>query len=268
MVTEHQMTIVPYFLVFPGSELDLPQDETRGRIDSLLVLLGNSLTEAALSLGLYIDTHQRERGDMAAEIARAYQDREERLSINRRIREELGSPANLSPEQITYMELEVRKRRLQAAFDRGQAPIAYAHQLPFVHAKSFLNAIWMIKSVFFQGKQLGPIAQQSTKADDAIVAAIPALKDVRDSASHADERIQRLAKGRPIPVSMQPLSPSITIGFIVDSLINHNITYTSADGRHGQVPVTRDTFDLCVRVSQDFINELPWRGYQRLQPQL
>jgi hypothetical protein len=262
------MTIVPYFLVFPGSQLALPGDETRGRVDSLLVLLSNSLTEAALALGLYIDTQQRERVDMAAEIVRADRDREEILSIKRRIREELGSPANLSAEQVTYMELEVRKRRLQAAFDRGQLPGAYVHQLPFVHAKSFLNAIWMIKSAFFQGKHLGPIAKQSAEADNAIIAAIPALKGVRDSASHADERIQRLAKGKPIPASTQVLSPSIAIGFIVDSLINHNITYTSPDGQHGQVPVTRETFDLCVRVSQDFINKLPWRGYQRLQPHL
>jgi hypothetical protein len=204
---------------------------------------------------------------MSTIIAAATNRALERRGFEQQVKAErsLSSP---TAEQNAEIQIEARRRCLKAAFDRRELPDAYVRRLPFVHAKSFLSSVWMLKSAFFQGRDLPPIAKQSAAADDAILASLPDLKAVRDSASHADERVQRLAQGKPIPPSTQVLAPSIAISFIVDSLINDNITYTSPDSQHGQVPVTRATFDLCAKVSQDFINTLPWGGFKRLKPHI
>ncbi len=79
---------------------------------------------------------------------------------------------------------------------------------------------------------------------------LPDLRDVRDSQQHLEERLQGLVKGKKLPTSQ------LWIG----NLSNNNYQMTMADGRRGNVEVSRATLDIVASCIQRAIDSFQWTG--------
>jgi len=252
------VVIVPYCITYPGTWIDLPDPQVAHELSGLLSLVESSLTEAAISLGAYIASRNVPNRRMPGPEAWQQRIDESRLYENQ-IRVERGI-SEYDFARRDEIRAEVDRRRLNAAFAAGILPEAYRHRMAFVHAKGFLTATHRIRLAIDQCTQFSAIETASTAACDAIDAALPKLKGVRDSSAHVDERVRGMARGKLI-------SPRGGALFI-ENLFNDNFGGTMVDGNHGEVPVTIHAFEQLVAVVQDFLNKLPWRGSERVAPSL
>jgi hypothetical protein len=263
------MVIVPYCLVYPGTWLDLSDHDAAREIASLLSLMESSLTDAAISLGAYIDSQNIPRHSADDHIAR------QEAANQRRIHEQLLKAewgiGDLDFSRDDEIRTEVHRRRLNEAFTAGRIPNIYIHRMPFVHAMSFLVTAHTIRVALTQCAKFNYITVQADAAGSAIDAALPKLKGVRDSTAHVDERVQGMARKKKI--QLQPIqnnfinSPQGGV-LVIGSLNGDNFGNTMDDGNYGEVAVTRDTFNLFVKVIQEFVDKLPWRGWRRVVPHL
>ena len=260
--------VVPYMLTYPGTWVDLPHRDAAHNISSLLHLIESNLTEAAISLGAYICSRNVPRPSRAAENWR--QDVDASRVYEQRVRAEWGVGEH-DFARFDEIRAEVDRRRLKEAFAANVLPEGYIHKMPFVHAKGFLTAAHTIRLALLQCIKIGAIQAQADTARDAIDAALPKLKGVRDSEAHVDERVQGMAWKKRI--QLQPLQNRMINApgggvLIIGSLTGDNFGNTMEDGNYGEVPVTLDTFNLFVRVFQEFLDRLPWRGGPRVVPRL
>jgi hypothetical protein len=235
----------------------------------LLHLIESSLTEVAISLGAYIASRNIPRRAMGHPEA-WQQDINARRVYEQQVKAEWGV-GEVDFARYDEIRAEVDRRRLKDAFAAGVLPEGYIHQTPFVHAKAFLTAAHTIRTVLTQCAKINAIQTQAEAAGLAIDSALPMLKGVRDSAAHVDERVQGMAWKRQI--QLQPVQNRFVNApgggvLIIGSLMGDNFGNTMDDGNYGEVPVTIDTFNLIVRVIQEFLDRLPWRGAPHVVPRL
>jgi hypothetical protein len=260
--------IVPYWLTYPGTWIDLPDQDAARDIASLLHLIESSLTEAAISLGAYIacrNTPRRSMGNRAA----WQQDVDARRVYEQQVMAEWGI-GEFDFARYQEIRAEVDRRRLKDAFAANVVPDGYIHEMPFVHAKGCLTAAHTIRLALIQCTKINAIQTHADAAGGSMDAALPKLKGVRDSTAHVDERVQGMARRKEI--QLQPIQNRMVNApggvLIIGSLIDDNFGSTMEDGNYGEVPVTVDTFNLIVRVIQEFLDRLPWRGVPYVVPRL
>jgi hypothetical protein len=185
-------------LTRPGTWLDNLPDEVSFDVDRVLDLLESTLADAALSLGLF-------EAEQAASTARHAQHRQEweqnraaEAALVAAYESELAS--HVLPEERWRLDEQTRERaRIEAKRARwqsGQLPDAYAHRLPFVHARSCVYALDTIgKAIKSLARMPGlPAGVAQARAD--FEARFPTLVSIRDSAHHPEDRV-RGVRGRP-----------------------------------------------------------------------
>lgn len=254
------MSIVPFEVTYPGTWLQLSDQQEAFEISGLLSHTGTCLVEAALTLGHYQEVRgiRPQRPDFERGIDR-------RRELELVIRAERGIPAY---EQYEEVRLEVDRRLLRADFASGALPREYAHHLPFVHAKSFVYSIDAMRAGLVQLRNFSVAA----KIEPALVAldvALPSLSGVRDSTAHADERVRGLARKKPVnsqPVENRFISAPHGGVMVIGGLHGDNFSCTLANGTYGELLVTIASFNSCVEVFQRVLDNLPWHGPPRLFP--
>lgn len=261
--------VVPYWLTYPGTRVDLPDHKIAHDISSLLSVIESNLTGAAISLGAYIEGRKVPRR-LGRSREAWQQDVDARRVYEQLVRAEWGV-GEFDFARHDEIRAEVDRRRLKDAFAANVVPDGYIHQLPFVHAKGFLTAVHTIRQALIQCAKITAIQTQADAARGAIDIALPKLKGVRDSEAHVDERVQGMARRKQIqlqPVQNRMVNAPSGGVLIVGSLIGDNFGNTMEDGNYGEVPVTIETFNLIVRVIQELLDRLPWHGGPRVIPSL
>jgi hypothetical protein len=231
-------------------------------------LIESLLTEAAISLGGYIESRNIP-GRMAGPEAWR-QDGHVRRLLEQQVRAEWGVN-EFDFARYDEIRAEADLRRLKDAFTANVVPDSYTHRMPFVHAKGFLTAVHTINKALLQCSNINAIQTHADAARCAIDVALPKLKGVRDSEAHVDERVQGMAWKKQI--QLQPVQNRMVDApgggvLIIGSLNGDNFGNTMDDGNYGEVPATIDTFNSVVRVIQEFLDKLPWRGVPHVVPNL
>jgi hypothetical protein len=254
------MTIIPYYLILPGSKIALPDPQSARDLESLLKAVESEVASAAISLGTYIDStalvppHDSSKETWRRNVA-------ERSAYEEQVRQELGLD-KWDRTRDDEVRMEAERRRLVDAFTIGRLPDGYHFHMTSVPAKGFVIACHSIRFVMAQCAkfQEAQVQASANAALASIDAAVPNVTGVRDSISHIDERMRGLANRKPMKLDRN---------ILVTAMQGPNsLGYTTADGKYAEVPITQAAFNGCVQAVQTFLNSLPWTGYRRVIPYL
>lgn len=235
---------------------------------SLMTLCDASLGGAALSLDGYL------RGNYQYAQLRAA----ERAEIdNRRTGPNWDGSLNATVETWTHTvdarnprvvydpSREVEHAAMRAHWNAGAVSRSYIRNLPHYFASDFVAALHML------GRGIAALSQQHGTLYDK---AFPALKHVRDSDQHADERVQfrgKTSKGKIGPMKPQPMNshgidaPNGGV-LIVGGLFGDEYTWTAADGSTVGVEVSENNLRTARDLYQDVVNSFKWTGSPRWEP--
>jgi hypothetical protein len=175
---------------------------------------------------------------------------------------------DLPPEERWRLDEQTRERaRIEAKRARwqgGQLPDAYAHRLPFLHAKSCLYALDTIaKAIRTLGRMAGlPAGVAQAQAD--FEARFATLVAVRDSAHHPEDRVRGVRGGRggETQIVAQPI-----LGNAIHALGGGVIVLDFLDNnRYGEVEISAGTIAGAQQVIQQVLDAFSWRGPRQHKP--
>jgi hypothetical protein len=254
----------------------VPDDSRRG-IEMLCQLLSDCVADLVVSLSMFEHAQTESSARM-----RVQHDHEqwERDGEQRRAREaELEAAAGIAWGDPDYFEKsetireQVRREMLREKWTREGGPESYRRRAPFIHAQSFVSTLAVLQRslVALTKYQLEPQVKAGLQqACDQFAAALPELKDVRDSIAHVEERVRGEAKRKKI--STQPVSNSMIHApqggvMVVSALNNQHYGGTIADGTYVEVEVADATTAVACTVVQAVFDALPWRpGHRQVEP--
>lgn len=174
-------------------------------------------------------------------------------------------------EASIALDLYTKSQQAKAAFDgirfhgddrEAEVPRFVLFEAPFLHARSFLFAFDnLLKAMEVLSKMLGVSPEVATIVAD-FEQAFPTLRETRDSAHHAEDRVQgkarkkiiAVAPGTPLPFDLPktpgPYSYSARFvdprtGFTIEELKNDVYGNTLASGEYGSLPITRASMVTC-----------------------
>lgn len=256
-------------------------DDTRRDVESLCRLLSDCVADLVVSLSMFEHAQIASRAHMQA-LAQQGHDHEqwERDGQRRRAREaELEAEAGIAWGGPDYFEKaeaireQVRREMLREKWEREGGPEAYKHRVPFIHAQSFVSTLAVLQRslVAIAGYAFDvPTKARLQEACNDFAAALPGLKDVRDSIAHIEERVRTEARGAKIKT--QPVTNSMVHApqggvTIINALNNQHFGGTIADGTYVEVEVADATTEVAGAAVQAVFDALPWKpGHRRVEP--
>jgi hypothetical protein len=263
-------------LTYPGTAVkypnDLPFDYSRSKnIDLVLSSFESALSEVAIALTFFEQTFHfvRPRQFNEPDYTKIWNER--RMQISQEMYENNRKLPKW--EHFSEIDYKVDIQIRHAQWESGRMPASYEHRLPFMYAKTFVYALESIKKLF-DGLLLelkNPIEEpdilrtiQTVRRDFGN--AFPNLVGVRDSNAHHDERIRRVAKGKPIDIKADSNSP-INISALMSETLNGNrFGATMSDGYYGEVEVSGQSLMIARDFIQAAINAFEWIGGKKHVP--
>lgn len=255
-------------LMKPGTSIvDISDISQRNDAEALLELITSCVQDAAICLSLFEDARQHHRVPESRALWAATRDheRERERQIEETLEQQL--PADLDPSAFNrarrgisdQARVEAKRERWQA----GEIPQSYQHRLAFIHAKSCLYAFDTIeKSLALLGGIPG-IPGDVRAASSDFSAAFPDLKRVRDSAHHAEDRVQ--GKRRRARLDLQPAALGTVnvsnVGVLILDVLNGNrFGGTLEDGTYGEVEISVASVAAAQRIVQAVLDCFQWIG--------
>lgn len=262
---------------WPGSWIGGALDrDAAHRATSLLHMLETNLFVAAIAL----DHFQQNRhsgwpshsADPETRQAEWQQDNEERRRIEDALRAQL--PADLLPEARWEAEraLYEQARRVQQhqRWQSGVVPRQYLHNLPLMHARSFLISLDSIAQTLdqmigedWEADALGAVASTWE-------AKVPNVRAVRNTVAHESERALLRRQGG-VPITLQPIDNAMVSApgggvLILNSLNGNRYGCTMADGHYGEVEVSVESLMATAELVQGTFDAFTWTGHERWSP--
>ena len=271
------MALYVFELTWPGTRLEDLPDQVASDVEKMLYLLESALADAAVSLGLF-------EAEQAAAVARHAQHREgweQKRAAQAALAAQFESQLapDLPPEERWRLDEQTRERaRIEAKRARwrgGQLPDAYAHRLPFLHAKSCLYALDTIAKVIRTLGTMPGLPAGVAQAQADFESRFPTLVAIRDSAHHPEDRIRGVRGGRggrETPIVAQPILLRNAMyapggGVIVLDFLNDNrYGGTLADGTYAEVEISAGTVTGAQQLIQQVLDAFSWRGPRLHKP--
>jgi hypothetical protein len=232
--------------------LNLPEDEAR-ELRALIGLCDSSLVDAALALRMYQAARPTATSVMDREAFEAK--RAKRRDFEDEVRRDWGlKPHDYSKYQEVSVECDLRLIRKN--LEDGVLPSTFEHRISFVHAKSFLFSIDMIRKAISRMMSCASAVAAAQEALDLIDRELPDLSHVRNSAAHVEDRVLGMKNNnKPIPHG-----GALFIGNLEGDVYSGTI----ADGRNAGVAVTDHSIVAAHSAVQGLIDKLAWNGFPRL----
>jgi hypothetical protein len=261
-------------LIYPGTWLNLDNEDKAWEISGLIMSMETQIINMALALTFFDEEMTKAVNDITSQKIEKLrkQNRDLHIEIENRYKEELGEEEFYKnyPNIIMKIDMEIKRKKWQ----EGDLPDSYKHQLPFIHAHSFLYAL----DTF--GKFLDVIADEDGLPEavriirDEFEKALPSLRKIRNSALHIEDRSrgfgtieQARNKER---MKLQPINNrmiSAPGGALVLSNLNGNkLGYTIDDGSFQEIEISQSTLNLASGSLQNIINSFAWNGPPRITP--
>lgn len=254
-------------------------DEFRHDAEMLCYLLSNCVTDLVVSLSMFeqaqIDSYAR----MQTHTAMIHDDEAWQREGPRR--RELEAEAGITWGHPDYFEKsetireQVRHEMLRDKWAREGGPESYRRRVAFIHARSFVATLALLqRSLLAVARyELEPgVVEMIRKACDDFAAALPGLKDVRDSSAHLEDRVRGERFGEKI--ATKPIMNSMIHApgggvMVTESLNNQHFGGTIADGSYAEVEVADATTEIARVAVQAVYDALPWRpGHRMREPSM
>jgi hypothetical protein len=246
----------------PGHHLVGLPLEQRARVDNLLYTSRNHLADATVGLELYTRAASQAPARWDSPDERAWEARRHTL------------------ERLVPPNVPIWERAVDAAWqviteraELGEMPRDYAFRLPFIYAHTVAYALDGVE------KTLGVLAQEQpalppevAQAHADLLIRLPAVKPVRDSAHHLEDRVRGLKGMGPNkkPIQLQPIANGLINApqgaLLIDNLLNGRLGFTGSDGAYHEVEISSTTIDIARDAIQRVINALTWEGPPRIFP--
>lgn len=264
-------------LRWPGSWITGSLDqEAAHNATTLLHMMESRLFEAAIALDMFEQSRAAEWSAHAVDPETRQAEwmlaGEERRRIEDALRAQL--PRDLSPEERWEAERSLydQARRVQQhqKWQAGEIPRQYMHNLPFMHARSFLTALDSIAQTVDQ--MIGEDWEADALGARAVTwqSKVPNVRAVRNTTAHESERaLRRGPGGKPItlqPINNQMISAQGGGALVLNSLNNNRYGCTMADGHYGEVEVSADSLIATAELVQGTLDAFQWSGSERRSP--
>jgi hypothetical protein len=192
---------------------------------------------------------------------------------------ELEAQAGIAWNHPGYLEKsrpileQARREMLREKWERDGGPDSYKDRVAFILAQSFVSTLALVQRSLLALTRYPfelKVAVSIQKACDDFAAALPGLKDVRDSVAHAEDRIRGEARGKKI--TTQPVSNALIYApdggaMVISAINNQHYGGTTADGTYVEVEVTDATTEVARAAVQAIYDALPWMpGHRRFEP--
>jgi hypothetical protein len=237
---------------YPGATLRGDPSEP---IVALISFLEASVVDASIALHLF-EQHAADEPALKAE------DRLEREQLIRdTIDQELSNA--LSPASQDYAD----RSHLYAvrSIERGILPQSYVLRFAFVHAHSFLYALASFERDLESLRAFPQTKEAAKVALAELDRALPSIRKIRNSAAHADDRIQ--GYGSPGAKKRGEQMNAANGMLLVSVLRNNTLEYTVDDGTVQGITVSEEAIVDLVAILNDFLASIEWTGPRRIAPQ-
>lgn len=156
----------------------------------------------------------------------------------------------------------------------GELPRQLSHRLPFLHAEVFVTSLAQVGRTLRTLAQLdvGTATVEVAHARDALETELPALKAIRDSVEHAEDRLRGRGKsGQRLtlaPVTNNAIHAPNGGALIGGMLNNNSLGWTTDDGTYREVEISDATVEIARAAVQRVLDALPWKknGYPSYVP--
>ena len=246
-----------------GLWLDGLGDDLSHEVQTLAHFLPQGVLDAVLALAMFEQSCQmswdsgHESWERDRQLERARE--EELLAADPR---DFGSPDYF--EWRGRISEQARGDVVRQKWDTGELPRELQHRLPFLHAETFVTALARVRRTLqvlcdTGVDTTGEIARACADFD----AGVPALKAVRDSVEHAEDRMRgRNRKGQML--TLAPVTNSAIHapggGALIGGILNDNrFGWTVDDGTYQEVEVSDATVEAARTAVQAALDALPWK---------
>lgn len=249
-------------------------DEGVGReVESLSRLLTQGVLDALLALAMF----DQALNATGSHVQTAWdQDREWERKREEELESQDPPPAGATEyaEWRHQLSMQARRDLARAKWEAGELPGELRHRLPFIHAQTFVRALARV------GRGLRELEKLDTGAAKAEIRAargefdraLPALKEVRDSVEHAEDRLRgRNRHGQTMtlaPIQNRMVNAPGGGVLIADALNGRNFGSTVDDGSYKEVEMSDATVEIARASVQRALDALPWmpHAYPRYVP--
>jgi hypothetical protein len=150
-------------------------------------------------------------------------------------------------------------------WEAGELPQSLQLRLPALHAHSFIRSLAQAGRALsaLSDLDLGPASAEVSQAYGDLDAAIPSLKDVRDSIEHAEDRMRGQSRGCKLslaPIVQGPIHAPDGGVLVGDLLVDgRTLGWTTADGSLQHVEISDATIESARAAVQRALDALPWK---------
>jgi hypothetical protein len=237
---------------YPGTTL---RGDPSGQIFVLISFLESSVIDATIALHLF------EQHAAAEPPLRADARLEREQPIRDKVDQELSN--RVRPASLDYAERS--HLHVVRLLERGILPQSYVLRFAFVHAHSFLYALASFERDLESLRAFPQTKKAATVALAELDRALPSIRKIRNSAVHADDRIQ--GYGSP-GAKKRGEQMSVAKGMLLVSVLRNNtLEYTVDDGTVQGVAVSEEAIVALVAILNDFLASMEWTGPRRIAPQ-
>lgn len=257
-------------ITFPGTFLDYPEQESRGRVRIILNLIETQFTDAVVALNFF----EREQATALENLRERGQagisEEEEKLrqALEQEFRNEHGDEIFFQryPDILHAIELEMRKQEWKS----GKVPQEYQGRLCFILAHAYVYALDSFQNILKTLVQEPGVPPAVTEALERFKTVFPVLKGIRDSAHHIEDRGRGLDR-QGNPLDLKPIYNGIVRApsggvLLLSNLRGNRLGYTLDDGSHGEIAVSRENTEELAAIFQSVIDAFRWKGRSRQIP--
>lgn len=152
----------------------------------------------------------------------------------------------------------------------GEMPRDYAFRLPFIHAHTVVYAPDGVEKILkILTREQPALPQQVSDAHADLLSRLPAVKSVRDSAHHLEDRV-RGKKMHEQDISLQPIHTDLFEApqgaLLLGNVLNNKLGFTGSDGEYHEVEITAASIHIAQEAVQQVLDALTWAGPERVFP--
>ncbi|EMH8372094.1 hypothetical protein JEP63_00430 [Proteus mirabilis] len=258
---------------YPGTWIQLDDKDKAFELNNLLFSMENHLIDMAIVLTLFEDSYKNNYFHL---------DHEAEWEKNRALSQKVESEyrANLHQKDEFYHNYEFHRNEVDKLIrneklKKGVLPSCYSNRLPFIYAHSFLSSADSFV------KFLNVLAQESPTHNilelvDDVYTNLPALRQVRNSAQHSEDRSRGYGKPADVKkkkkMKLQPISNEMIKadgGVLALSCLNGNkLGYTIDDGSYKEVEISVNTLSFIHEIFNKTLKSFDWIGPKQLKPHI
>lgn len=258
---------------YPGTWIKFENDNKGFELNNLLSSMETHINDMAITLTMFEGSRQNinHNRDPQSEWEK---DRKLRMDAEIEYKNSLEQGTDIY-QNYDYHRNQIDKYVREIKLKKGVIPKSYQHRFSFIHAHSFMSSADSFSkflNVLFSESENTEIK----KLIDEFNERMPALRQVRNSAQHSEDRSRGYGKPADIrknkKMALQPIDNNFIKsegGVLALSCLNGNrLGYTIDDGSYQEVEISIHTLAYMTEVFQKAVNSFDWHGPIQLKPYL